>query len=241
MQFCGSYYSELVTEDKAGKMTEVLSLEECLSFLKDNPSGISKEQFEKIWDAISFTICAEASDTPNLKIVFDVIECLRETVRHLFDEMDSLRSRLKQQETLATDLLVGQLTSKLEKEIVAEIFRDTDVEIDLYYVTLIPVEIAFKETTSRRAKIFLSQEQKEKAAKNWDHLEELLGLDVGIYGAIENMKVSRNALAHPDLPLEELSKCLEADKLSLIDEGMCDRFIEALNKLSVKTIGTHAN
>lgn len=84
----------------------------------------------------------------------------------------------------------------------------------------------------------MSQEQKEKAAKNWDCLEELLGSDVGIYGAIENMKVSRNALAHPDLPLEELSKCLEADKLSLIDEGI---FIEALNKLSVKTIGTHAN
>ena len=73
-------------------------------FLKDDPSGISKEQFEKIWDAISFTICAEALDAPNLKIVFDVIECLKETVRHLFDKMDSLRSRLKQQEALATDL-----------------------------------------------------------------------------------------------------------------------------------------
>ena len=87
-------------------------------------------------------------------------------------------------------------------------------------------------------KYFCHKNRKKKVPKNWDRLEELLGSDVGIYGAIENMKVSRNALAHPDLPLKELSKCLEADKLSLIDEGMCDRFIEALNKLSVKT---HAN
>ena len=229
-----------MTEDKVGKMTEVLSPEECLSFLKDHRSGISKEQLEKIMDAISFTICAEASDTPNLKKVYDVIECLRVTVRHLFDEMDGLRSRLKQLEALATDLLVGQLASKLEKEIVAEILRDTGVQ-NKYYVTLTQVEDALEGRASRRAKIFSSQEQKKKATENWDRLEVLLGLDDDMYGAIDKLKFVRNVTAHPNLPLEELSTRLKTSDLSSEDKEMCDRFIEVLNKLSVKTIGTHAN
>ena len=81
---------------------------------------------------------------------------------------------------------------------VDETLKGTNV--DKGYLTLGQLKKALRDNDSH---IFTSDNERERAKKNWDALQGQLNLDSPYFHAIKSLKCSRNARAHSSKSIDE--------------------------------------
>uniref|UniRef100_A0A1X7VMK3 Uncharacterized protein n=1 Tax=Amphimedon queenslandica TaxID=400682 RepID=A0A1X7VMK3_AMPQE len=179
------------------------------------------------------------------------MENLREVTMALFHEVDGLKeaqddlkSKVEALEARTRELeipsLTGQLAVKVEKELVKRILDNTGVDLQstkTTNVTLHMMNEALQNPVSLMGGgIFASDEQKRKARDNWIDLNHSLGLNFETYSAINELKLTQNLKAHPDLTLEKLSSRLRREvKLDFLLERS-EKLIQVLKGLGVYRI-----
>ena len=230
------------TGENRGEMmvetVELLSLNECQKAFCG--PRISCKKFTEITDSVIVAIQSE--ENVDMNQIAMIIDCLKQSVLILFEETDHLKKemeKLKKLQKLEEGLLIGQIATKVEKEIIKRLLEGTHVE-ETYFLTINQLERACEKGLGSRQKIFSDQHQIDKANENWDNLETMLGLNNNIYGAIESFKSVRNIDAHPNLSVNDALKRLETvTSCNGKDKDMVKKLIEILQKLSVTDIGTH--
>ena len=151
-------------------------------------------------------------------------------------DMDDLKKQLKEQKEivkelseewkkLEEDLLIGQMVSIIEKEMVKYILKDAEIEID--YITIKNLSDALNGRTTPYSKgMFKSRKQEMKANENWARLDDVLNLDSQVYCAIDSFKQIRNYKAHPKLKVADVRSRLSAFQLDDKDKAMISRMTD---------------
>ena len=101
----------------------------------------------------------------------------------------------RENERYRIQLLIGQVASSLEEEIVKKILKDTGSE--RFHVTLQQIEDTINGKKSRLLpEEFLEiLDHKQKADDNWSHLEFYYKVEGEHYSLISNFKSGRNPIA----------------------------------------------
>ena len=168
-----------------------------------------------------------------------IVDALKEPIKCLFNDMDDLKKQLKEQKEIVKelseewkklkkfeeDLLIGQMVSIIEKEMVKYILKDAEIEID--YITIKNLSDALNGRTTPYSKgMFKSRKQEMKANENWARLDDVLNLDSQVYCAIDSFKQNRNYKAHPKLKVDDVCSHLSTFQLDEKDKAMISRMTD---------------
>ena len=220
---------------------DALSFAECMQCLNSQPAP-SRMDVNHIME--SLVILVQTDENVCRSEIAAAIKAITKVIMHLFDKLEDLEEKLKDDD----DILFGQVASKLEKEMVTCILKDTGVSTNGKFITLNQLEIALENSQSRAAKrLFPSNadrmQQFQKANENMTCLEDEIGSD--LFTAIESFKKNRNVKAHPDTPLQDViniwkakAAILEPWEEEIIGRKMLDTLRD---RFKVTSIGTYTN
>ena len=136
-----------------------------------------------------------------VKVAF-CVDYLQDLTEHLLMKVDKLETDLKEMkqkldrlEQLEANLLIGEIASRTEKEMVNYILKDCP-DVDTSYITIHQLERTLYGRWSCLS-INLSEDQTKNAKQNWDDLEkQLKPLPYNLYKIIGHFKADRNIYAH---------------------------------------------
>ena len=182
---------------------EVLTTDECYKLVKNSSLSSRQDvQSDEHLDTAKMVTVIESVDVAIMHL-FDKSEELERKVNEL---KESLHKKPKDFDKLHGSLLIGQLASKLDKEIVKFLLKGTGVKAP-DYLTINKLEYATDNPQSRLAqRLFESQEQIKMVLNNWDCLDQ--SVDSDMLDAIEGFKNSHDDIAHPDASTCDVLKYL---------------------------------
>ena len=240
-------------------MAQVPSLDDSLLFLQGIRRGAigDVEDFLNLSDSLSIYLQDPNVSYTDLEKIAQILQYLNEFTLSLFHEVgDLINDKVAELQSMVEDLekrnrdvekrlldleiplLAGQLAYKLEKELVKRILEGTGLEDTKASVSLHALREACHPVPLMGGGIFTDEKQKAIASTNWLRLNESLGLDGDMYTAISELKVSRNAKAHPDLTLDRLWDRLTQEVISVDLLERSKKLIQVLKALGVSGIKT---
>ena len=214
-----------------------LSLEECKKALK-NPH-VSSKDFSKILDSFKYHL--QNGKKEEVDKAVQLIEGITEPITYLFERVETLEKELEETKkeleevkekweslkTLEDSLLIGELASTLEKEIVEKFLQGTGVSPKHH--TIQQIFIALQNEDDYMLPLTLKQKDIIKANKN--DLERKYKLDKALYSIITALKYSRNIKAHPSI--ENISTHL-SDMVDQSDKEDAEEMLRVLRKIQKK-------
>ena len=169
--------------------------------------------------------CQEFTD-----LVDQVIQCSLTSVKYLVELKQNVAFLDRENEKYRIQLLIGQVASSLEEEIVKKMLKDTGSE--RFHVILQQIEDTINGKKSRLLpeEFLETPDQKQKADDNWSHLEFDYKVEGEHYSLISKFKSGRNTIAHPCVTLSEAKEILESAKLvSNGDQKSCLELLKILD------------
>ena len=206
----------------------------------------SKPECQEFTDLVGQVILLiQTDDNIDLEDIAAILECslisvnylveLKEKVAFLEEKVTFLE---EENERYRIQLLIGQVASSLEEEIVKKILKNTGSE--RFHVTLQQIEDTINGKKSRLLpeKFLETPEQKQKADDNWSHVKLEYKVEGEHYSLISKFKSGRNPIAHPCVTLSEAKRILESAKfVSDGDQKSCLELLKILESMNIKNIG----
>lgn len=181
-----------------------------------------------------------AEQDANIENLAGIVETLTESVATLTEKLAISNERVKQLEKIEIDLLFGQIVSKANHCIVDRIVEGTGISRKKSFITINSLEKAVKgQPVSRGKYIFKEQSQIERANENWEKLDDFFSLDWNDYEALNELRITRNITAHPNMTLEEARRHIAETRSSSIprkEKEMGLRLLHMLEQMSVTQV-----
>ena len=194
------------------------------------------QEFTKSVDQVILLI--QTGDNINPEDIAAILECSLTSVKYLVELKQKVDCLERENEKYRIQLLIGQVASSLEEEIVKKILKDTGSE--RCHVTLQQIEDIINGKRSRLLpeEFLETPNQKQKADDNWSHLELDYKVEGRHYSLISKFKSGRNPIAHPCVTLSEAKGFLESAKfVSDDDKKSCLELLKILESMNIKSIG----
>ena len=199
----------------------------------------SKQECQEFTDSVDQVILLiQSEENINLEDIAAILQCSLISVKYLVELKQKVAFLERENEKYRIQLLIGQVASSLEEEIVKKILKDTGSE--RFHVTLQQIEDTINGKKSRLLpeKFLETPGQKQKAEANWSHLKFYYKVEGEHYSLISKFKSGRNPIAHPCVTLSEAKEILESSKfVSDGDLKSCFELLKILNLMNVKSIG----
>ena len=194
------------------------------------------QEFTKSVDQVILLI--QTGDNIDLEDIAAILQCSLTSVKYLVELKQKVDCLERENEKYRIQLLIGQIASSLEEEIVKKILKGTGSE--RCHVTLQQIEDTIDGKKSRLLpeKFLETHDQKQKADDNWSHMEDDYKVEGEHYSLISKFKSGRNPIAHPCVTLSEAKRILESAKfVSDGDQKSCLKLLTILDSMDVKSIG----
>ena len=207
---------------------ELISLSELADKLNHtNRNDVSLEDGQYFFDCLC--VILQGGGSINLLEVARCVDFLGDLTKHLFTKVDILetdlnemkqklnemKQKLDRLEQLEANLLMGEIASRTEKEMVNYILKDCP-DVNKSYITIHHLEKTLYSYGRRSLSTDLSEDQVMKAKQNWDDLDKRLKrltepLSYNVYEVIDHLKADRNRQAHPKFDVQTASD--QVDKI----------------------------
>ena len=171
----------------------------------------------------------EIKETEEPAIIIEDVAAM--IVRHEKD-IKKLNDRMS---TLEGFMIMGQVMSCLERNIVTAILKGTPAERETTYITLSQIEKLLRGKMGRfLPKILMKKEEKAIAESNWESFDSKYHLDNSLYFQLERLKTNRNG---PRLTTKEAEDAIKRDSRITSDERKaCMQALNTLKKMEVTYI-----
>ena len=194
----------------------------------------------------SILMLAQSGELPNdqvpMSTLYDTVDRFVDMIAKSYEKqgekVDQLESMKIKVEELKSSLLVGQVASKLEQEIVKLLLKDTGLDC---IITLNQLSLAVNSNPDRMSRTCLdaNSSQVVKINENWDNFEKNFKQAKILYRAINVSKYRRNDDAHPNMTLSEASERLR--RADLKDRKSVNLMLTTLDSMKVDHIGTRVH
>ena len=158
------------------------------------------------------------------------IDQLEKEVQLSLKEISELKKEISE---LKSSLLVGQVASKLEKEIVKLLLKDAGLNRTITINQLSCAVSPYPDRVSKR-QLNATREQVVQINKSWTKFEADYQDADALYRVIDTYKMRRNKDAHPNMPLSEATEQLT--KFDLKDKESVDLMLHTLESMKVDHI-----
>lgn len=169
--------------------------------------------------------------------ISQIVVGLTQNVDTLSERNVDLTKRVEQLEQTETDPVVGQIVSKANDCIIERIIEGTGISSEDSFLTIYMLDRAVKGKAVSRGKTIFNRRQVRIAKENWKKLDHEFSLNWNDYGALDDLRITRNFPARPPMRLEEARKYIDT-KPSIPPKvkEMGEKLLRMLEQMSVTEI-----